>query len=50
MDKTEVNEIMSEHLKLLAESAEECKEENLLQITQAMVATSAFIIQLEQDV
>ena len=48
-DKRDVYTIMSDHLKLLAESAEKCEDKDLLPITQAMVTTAAFIVQLEQN-
>jgi hypothetical protein len=39
----EVNEIMLEHLKLLAEAAEDCEDKNLGIITTAMIETAAFL-------
>ncbi len=39
----EVDEIMLEHLKLLAEAAEECDEKNLGIITNAMVSTAYYL-------
>lgn len=45
MKNEEVNEIMSNHLKKLSEKFEECVEsDEMLEVTQAMVATAEFII------
>lgn len=41
--ENEVRDIMLEHLKLLAETAEDCEEENLGIITKAMVETAYFL-------
>lgn len=48
-EQKDVYTIMYDHLKLLAESSEECEDKDLLPITQAMVTTAAFIVQLEQN-
>ena len=39
----EVNKIMLDHLKLLAEAADECDEKNLGIITTAMIETATFL-------
>lgn len=45
MKNEEVNEIMSNHLKKLSEKFEDCVEsDEMLEVTQAMVATAEFII------
>lgn len=48
-EKKDVYTIMYDHLKLLAESTEDCEDKDLLPITQAMVTTAAFIVQMEQN-
>lgn len=48
-EKKDVYTIMYDHLKMLAEAATECEDKELLPITQAMVTTSAFIVQMEQN-
>lgn len=45
--KNEVKDIILEHLKLLAETAEDCEEENLGTITNAMVAAAYFLTEKE---
>lgn len=47
--KEEINEIMYEHLKMLADAAENCMDEDLESITTAMVATAKFLIGDKDD-
>ena len=47
--KDEVKQIMLEHLKLLQEATEECKDEKLESITRAMVMTAGFLTTGEKE-
>lgn len=46
MDISEINKIMSENLKNLKEAADECDEENLADISLAMIQTATFLVDL----
>lgn len=48
MENEEIKSIMSEHLKDLKTTAEECEEQYLAPITSAMIETAAFLISLEK--
>lgn len=47
--KEEINEIMYEHLKILADAAENCMDEDLESITSAMVSTAKFLTESKSD-
>ena len=49
MDKNEIKSLMSEHLKDLKLTAEECDEQFLTPITSAMIQTAVFLIQLNEN-
>lgn len=51
MEKTtkKIKEIMFDHLKMLADTAEDCMDEDLESITSAMVSTAKFLTESKSD-
>lgn len=49
MTNDEINQLMSDHLNDLKETAEDCDEELLTPITSAMISTAALLVQMNKS-